>query len=416
MLYKLLRDNQESGPYNKQELMNMEFLSSDFLRPDVEGSRWVLASKFTELKNKIDTNKPKPKYKITADGKLIEIKTQKDDGNTAKESFSETDGTEGIPFRRVPSALPKKKLPENEEPFNYTSKTELPPQAVMPPTGSRSASPKDTGKVMPEEDNKKRKLGNIIKEILIPVGILGAIFVGWKIYNNKTDNGSRQTKESVKAMVSEETRNKELATKEANEAATNTAVTEIPVPIPQPNSAFDDSIATLRQERLALRKKNDSIAYALGEKRRSDSLARITATTKANEKAAADKKAAEALAKEKALAAEKTKKETNTPAPAKAKKGAIRDYVRLALDNPAKKGYENAKIRVNNISNTNLDVAVVRVRYLDANSKLIKSETIQVDNIKAGRSVLVSIPDNKNADKISYGTTMISGDDIYIMQ
>ena len=94
----------------------------------------------------------------------------------------------------------------------------------------------------------------------------------------------------------------------------------------------------------------------------------------------------------------------------------MKDYVRLDLNKPSSAGFVNAKIRVNNISNTKLDIAVLRVRYLDDKSNLIKSETIQVENIPAGRSVIVGIPDNKEASKISYGVSMVSGADVYIMK
>lgn len=423
MLYKLLRDNYESGPYTKSELMNMELLSSDFLRPDVEGSKWILASKFSELKNKLETDKPKPKYKITADGQLIEItQNNKDTGNKNDqlntEDEIETKNADASPFRRAPSAVPKKRFQENDAPFDYLSKND------SQPSNSRNTSTKYAPKTATVEEAPKSKktAGNILKEVIIPIAILGAIFGGWMIYNNRTDNGSKETKASISAMF-DDTDNTNLPTKDANNTTKNSSedITTIPVQIPT-NTAADDSIAVLREKREILRRKNDSIALAIAHKKRTDSIASAQAKVEKNNQ---EKITQPATVEEKPKVTAETPKKTETAktdtkeetakTPAK-KSNLVGDYVRLSLNNPAKKGYANAKIKVNNVSKSDLNVAVLKVRYLDAKGNVLKSETIQVDNIKAGRSVIVGIPDHKTAEKISYGATMVSGDDVYIMR
>lgn len=437
MLYKLLRDNVESGPYTKSELMNMELLSSDFLRPDVEGSKWILANKYTELKNKVNKsslnpeNKPKPKYKITADGKMVEVSTENktDKKNTTSPEIKDTPPTADNsgadappPFKRTPSALPKRKEEEEVKertPFEYHSKSDIQNNASKAATTSVFASePKPQIK-----EKKKKNAGNIVKEFVIPIAILGGIFLGWNYWNNQTGNGSKETRETLNAMLEDQEGSTDLSSLPSeNVNTTPSPITTVPVQMPVADS-------TTTTPAPPVRKNADSIALAEARKKRTDSIAlakktaeqeKALAAEKAKAKAEADKKAEEAkkatpTATTTAKNTENTKPATPASSTAAKKGGSVRDYVRLQLINPAKQGFVNAKIKVNNTSNTKLDVAVVRVRYLDEKSNVIKSETIQVDNIPAGRSVIVGIPDNKEAAKISYGTTMISGEDVYIM-
>lgn len=418
--------------------MNMELLSSDFLRPDVEGSKWILASKFSELKNKFsdatpDTPKPKPKYKITADGKMIEVSAADTNQSTTNQPLSETENTGNQPtpfpekaedtplFRRTPSAVPKRKNEEEvkeKTPFEYQFKSDNTPSKAATVTTFATESAK------PQKEKKKKASGNILKEFIIPILILGAIFGGWSYWNSKTGNASKETRESLNAMLNDQEGSKDLTGLAANSPENNTSdITTVPVQMPStdtsaviappPPKRNADSLARIAAANIA-KKREDSIALAARNAEREKALA---AEKEKAAKAAADKKAEEA---KKATAANTNKTETTTkPAAttsADKKSGDVRDYVRLQLNNPAKDGFINAKIKVNNISNTKLDVAVVRVRYLDEKSNVLKSETVQVDNIPAGRSVIVSIPDNKGASKISYGVTMISGQDVYIMR
>lgn len=423
MLYKLLRDNVETGPYTKSELMGMNLHSSDFIRPDVEGSNWILANKFAELKDKIVENAPKPKYKITADGKLVEISNTTNPHNAATSENTGEPATDNAPFKRTPSPLPKKKTEAEEnkdKAFDYQAKETTGNHAKTSNTaffGSKT----ETIKPKQKKEKAAKRSGSVLKEFIIPLAILGGLFAGWSYYNSRTGNGTKETRETINDMVSDFKQDSIKSVNPNDLATATTPVTEVAVP------------------------NFDSVKVAVAPpKKNTDSIALAKKLAAARDSAMAARKAAEAKQpkpEEKIAATETKPKEDTKPAPAPktvtkedtpktstpaketpkatetAKKGgSVRDYVRLDLNKPSTEGFVNAKIRVNNISKINLNVAVVRVRYLDEKSNVIKNETLQVENIPAGRSVIVGIPDSKSAAKISYGVTMLSGDDVYIMR
>ena len=65
----------------------------------------------------------------------------------------------------------------------------------------------------------------------------------------------------------------------------------------------------------------------------------------------------------------------------------------------------NGSLKIQNISDADLDLVVVDVQYYDASSRFRKGETLYLHNLKAGKTVTVKTPRDINS---SYATSKVS--------
>jgi len=91
------------------------------------------------------------------------------------------------------------------------------------------------------------------------------------------------------------------------------------------------------------------------------------------------------------------------------------DYVNAPEYIQMKDGTANLKIE--NVSNVDLDLVVVDVQYYDASNRFRKGETLYLHNLKAGKNIMVKTPKDTNA---LYATTKVSlvssdADKVYIV-
>ena len=58
---------------------------------------------------------------------------------------------------------------------------------------------------------------------------------------------------------------------------------------------------------------------------------------------------------------------------------------------------------------------MIDVKYLDTDGNTLAGETLEANNIGAGKTVTVKVPNNKDAVNIIYKVSLISGDNLYLM-
>lgn len=498
MQYWLRRNNIENGPFTREAIISQGLQTNDLIRLDGD-SDWKPVSHFRELQIALQSA-PKPKYKFTADKQLIEIKEGHKEGQ--KEGYKEKDtqldknqqsditnneqvgsghsgvaGNSNSPFKRMPSALPKKKPaqtpPVDHTEVNATEKAKerarliatnktagTEPLVGSAPAASNQASnahlatsgnahPKIQSRVQsldeaplrevkhhptpkPVRTTAKPQNSHFFKEFFLPIIIIGAIgFLAWWGYK-------QFTAPKILATGLNGADSSEIALNEANQGADTqnsrpSAKPEGPAAIPVTHANGSSSKPTT----------GDSTHQVKPAKALSDSSQAKKATVQAAPKsttapapiikASEDKKDGEPPVTPTKQATAKTQQptdKTDTPevdqaskAPTKkattkppAKKAAsIGDYVGLSLNKTPEPGIKNVKIKVHNTSKEDLNIAVVEIKYFDKEGKFIQGETLQTGKIGAGKSATLKIPSSKNAEKISYKVSLISGDNVYLM-
>lgn len=404
MQYYLSRNNHVTGPYSKEALLRHGILPTDLIKEESD-AEWRASESFGEFKSAIST--AKPKYKITADKEVIEVKN-----NTAK-SQEAIEIPANSPFKRMPSAVPKKKnadeIPAQEK---AETKKDIPRNTVKP-------SVANTEQALKYEKNEYRKVTktpvtkaqrkdnstNAFKEIFAPLFILGGIgFVVWFGYKKFFSSPANPSNAVVQAVPADSLSKRQLppdTVKHTNPVVKKT-VTD--------SSAYYARRDSIRQ---AERAKKDSLALIAGAAKKDSGKSNKAAT----ESAAVKKELAVVPETKKAAATPDiptTIKPAEKAAPAKKNK-SIGDYVALSLNKIPDKEIKGIRLNVKNISSQALNIAVVDVSYLDTNGNVIRGETLQAGNIGAGKSVSVKVPNEKNAANISYKVSLISGDSVYLM-
>lgn len=467
MLYWLRRNNIDKGPLTKEALLSQGLTSSDLIRTDGT-SEWKTPASFAELQQAIHTAQ-KPKYKFTADKKLVEIKEEapadKPDIASPHTTGQPETGTGPTPFKRMPSALPKKKpaltpgadqtapghierakeraklLSRTEKPAEPAAQQPVQPQAGQQPgsqghntAATASGHQKVHAQVQSLEEAPLRehrhhptpkpvrstappRNANFFKEFFLPILIIGGIgFLAWWGYKQFTAPSAGAGLTATSLAGPDTARISQSA---ADTTGRHSARTEGPAAIPmhhatttqakKDSSHIRDSIkASLKpvpgikpQVTAAASTKdsgsqgNNTVKTAAPVEKKTDTPLAAAATATTPKKAAPKEKA--------------------VPATTTHKAAGIGDYVSLSLNKTPEPGIKNVKIKVQNTSADDLNIAVIEVKYFDKDGKFIQGETLQTGKISAGKSATLKIPSSKAAEKISYKVSLISGDNVYLM-
>lgn len=399
MLYRLLRNNIESGPFTKDELMNHGLLASDQIKLEGE-AHWHAPHAFNEFKD-ITSHFPKPKFKITANKEVIEIKEEKKEDTNPASSEKKAAAT---PFKRVPSAIPRNR----NEHFHEEDVSRKPHTTVKASVEDIESAPrleKRERKVPTIQESKKAPSSNFKKEVIIPISILVAIgFIAFFIYKKLTAPSSLLANPT--AALSDSSAYKI--------AKTDTIATQVPKSKTATTHHLNDS-SHIAKSRDSLNKQIDTIskvATVPPPTHNEDSEISVQKTAVANEESSAKKAVAQSKKQEK----EVTQTTKSPEKKSTRKKGkSINDFVALSLNKLPNKEVRNIKIRIKNISDQSLNIAVIDVKYLDANGNMLTGETLEANNIGAGKTVTVRVPNNKEAANITYKVSLISGDSLYLM-
>lgn len=404
MQYYLSRNNHVTGPYSKEALLQHGILPTDLVKEE-SGAEWHTPESFGELKSAAGA--AKPKYKITADKEVIEVKTD------IPKSQEPAETPANSPFKRMPSAAPKKKNTEENAGTQKTEvKKDLPRNTAKPAVTNAEQTPKTEYKKAAKapviRPQRKENATNAFKEIFAPLFILGGIgFAAWFGYKRFFSSPSGSSNVVIQAVPADSLLKQQPSSidtaKHTKPAVTRKTVTD--------SSAYYAHRDSVRQ---AERARKDSLALASNAAKK-DSLK----INKTPTESTAVKKEAAVVPETKKAETTPTKTATNKPTEKKtaaAKKGkSIGDYVALSLNKIPDKEIKGIRLNVKNISSQPLNIAIVDVSYLDSDGKVIRGETLQAENIGAGKSVSVKVPNEKKAANISYKVSLISGDSVYLM-
>lgn len=447
MQYWLLRNNIENGPFTKDALLHHGLKSSDQVK--IEGEdQWRPVNTFAELKTALESV-AKPKYKFTADKQLVEIKSEEKPAPTRNIPTEES--VPPSPFKRTPSAVPKKKASAAQTSSHSSTSTgttntgeqekinfrkERNAEAAQPFTKSNTVhhieqAPKleHRHKLAPKPVKSPRRANNsnFVKEFFLPIIIIGGIGVLiWWGYKKFTTPGEQFPGQNTAAVLPDSAAEKRINNQDSINAlpksrpATSTVKSDAPrrdsLAIAAASAARRDSLAAARKKTaLAAGSKattvsSESTATALQSK-----VVTPEKTTAPAKGSNADTPKESTTAKAPVTKPKETPKATDTKKTATKKPSSISDYITMSLNKVPENGIRNVKIQVHNTSNESLNIAIIEVRYFDAAGKFIKGETLQTGKIEAGKTATVKIPNSKEANRISYKASLISGDNVYLM-
>ncbi len=88
----------------------------------------------------------------------------------------------------------------------------------------------------------------------------------------------------------------------------------------------------------------------------------------------------------------------------------ITDFIAVDTYAPSTASAVGVKLRVQNISDVPVDMAMIDLQYYDAAGRYQTGATIYVRNIGAGQIVTVPAPDNSHAVKVNYRISMVSSE------
>ncbi len=88
----------------------------------------------------------------------------------------------------------------------------------------------------------------------------------------------------------------------------------------------------------------------------------------------------------------------------------ITDFISVDTYTPSAANAVGVKLRVQNISDVPVDMAMIDLQYYDAQGRYQTGATIYVRNIGAGQTVTVPAPDNSHAVKVNYRISMVSSE------
>ena len=463
--YRVLRDNKELGPYSLDELRKIGLRSSDLVWVDGQSAAWRFPDEISGLLTLIENqnaksedteqaqnsfiNKPKKRYRLTADHRMVEITEEEAKSsdipriseqppapkNEVSSNFTEPSTEEKndiVPFEDLPFSRKKEaedtSFPLEPELSNKNSDLVAfeKESFKQEPFSKKEAATQDTFPLEPELDAQKRSSSQPVEEFVdadpnndsemkennhssnnsgafILAGLLFLVaisFFGYKWYEDQKNPASNILTEQDSTSKSQD----------------STAS--------QPTNRFDNSRA------IAMNDDTLGQHQRLQERRITDSLKKAEiakAKLAARQKAKADS-IQNAMAEANGDNTETENKETKNPPltktgsdTAKAKKvnkihtsEEIGKYVRVGVVQPKSQnnGVNGVKLVVHNINNRNLAKVHINVLYFDNNGKVIKKSDIIAPNISVGKSVTVPVSDNSNAAYVSYKVTGLLGDHV----
>lgn len=404
MQYYLSRNNHVTGPYNLEALLRHGILPTDLIKEE-SGVQWRAPETFVEFKNNVS----KPKYKITADKEVIEVKN-----DTYKNKTTASETSANSPFKRMPSVTMKKK--SNEDDSSQLEMRKDNTRIVKPAIINTNDIAEKRQKVEPKKrvsptpiikPARRANNTNAFKEIFAPLLIIGGIgFVVWWGYK-KFSTSDIPTKDTLQAITADSLTQKPLV---------DSSIKEVVVAPIVKKHVVDSTAYYARRDSIALIEKarKDSLAIITKANAVSDSAAEIgvveNITTDKIEKPIIEYKKQANIVAPTTIAKQEDKKPTTK------KSKSISDYVSLTINKIPDKEVQGIKLNVKNVSNQPLNIAIIDVSYTDASGKIIRGETLQAENIAAGKTASVNVPNDKNAANISYKVSLISGDSIYLMR
>lgn len=454
--YRLLRDNKETGPHTADELIKLGFKKYDLIWAEGKSAAWRYPGELEEFKLHAPVieeqpydrfyKRPSALVKVSSETAVLEkgaltaiVIEKKEKPRIRIKADSHKIETTAAPV--CIAAQPKELVPPKPQPQTTAKATpewkevwldweqekkavaQLPPEPKEEPVlETKYALSIDEIKeryaetVLKPKNNKFSLNNNHITAIVLIVAILATgIWLGVK-WSGDSNVAATQVKEKIQEPVAENTLLQD------DKPATNSV---------EP-SALNE---TVKQDNAS--KNNEAIVSTVATKTIAPKKT-ITPDTKklaANKIVSATQQAAIKPYEKKSKALVKTapnsaviiaKPETKpgvqnnppaveiTDASKKYRKAAqepaIKDYIAVDAYTPSPASTEGIKYRVQNISNTSVDLVMIDLQYYDATGHYIKGETVYARNLSSGESVTIPAPQNATAAKVNYKVSMVSSE------
>ncbi|WP_447641482.1 MULTISPECIES: hypothetical protein [Chitinophagaceae] len=464
--YRVLRDNKELGPFSLEEIKKLGLKSSDLVWIDGQSAAWRFPDEVPGLLVHIEStskaegsvqdneqsivNKPKKRYRLTADHRMVEITEEEarsshlprieeqppapKNERIAPPVEEKNKQSDFVPFENEPfskrSAPKENDFPlepeldsqakknvhtaSDNEPFSKKrTETSLEETTSFPLEPELDSKPKESQPIEDFVDVDSEKNEDMAKESNAPsntgafilAGLLFLVAIGFFGYKAYKDQD----------VVAKETADKstDSSTVADSLAAANTGNAHNGFVNSRSMAMNDDTLG--QHERLAQRKAQDSIKQV--ELAKARLLAREKAKRDSIQNALAAQTAVDSPTSP-TPTADKPKITTDTAKENKVNKirttEDIGKYVRVGVVQPKSQtnGVAGVKLVVHNINNKNLAKVHINVLYFDNNGNVIKKSDIIAPNITVGNSVTVPVTDNSSAAYVSYKVTGILGDHV----
>ena len=473
MLYRLLRNNKESGPFTTLQLKEMGLKPYDLLWTEGRGAAWQYASEITELKEfapvveekpfersytqkevlqtasqpAVAVKKVKPRYRIS-NGQLIMI-----------EAGSMEIGTNGVIKETLPpikETTPVRHI--NTLPVE-TKPAEAPDWQSAYPQWQPQQQPKEeikTEEPVEIETKYSESLDNLKKRYAEKV-------LGEKKEPLSSSVSSASVKQNIMAIVAlivlvaggyigYTLKNKDAASVSNGQPSVERAdiAGNNPIdgqPVVDNSSSNDNTVAENKSNNTqAGTKDNDSKSATgvnatvpatgktiLGSAGKETNKAGVTDPQKKSAEIVTNANASKAVNKpvvtdgKTTVKANTAAQQTSTGAPVKSNgttsalpvpappvvksvNKQIGDYVSVKKLGGSGAGVQNVKLMVSNVSDFPIDLAVVDIQYFDSKGKFQKGETMYVKDINGGNNVEVRVPDSDKSSSIKYKVSMVQAD------
>jgi hypothetical protein len=397
--YRLLRNNNESGPFTKEQLTALGLKPYDLVWVENRSAAWRYPEEVPELKAFAATTplnttfsvsseipKTKPRFKITATSQKIDVQKNAEVPAVSKERT----------YTRHTSSLAwfnehlNKSMPVSAEPVLETKY-----QDSLEDIKKRY----EASILKPAE--KKRSYLRYAWLLAIPVLALSA----WGGYHLSTDIKEGNFVAKVKQASTGFTHAVQKTTIEVPEnnyqrAESNQLIIE-PGKISKQDLTEEPTIKTNDKKQVP------KTEVAADQNKTIETKTFSTAETVSKEK----ERTPEII---KADLPGKTVAVATTPVPSKPVAGKSRrtsDYVVVDGDyNKSGNVIQNLSLKVENVSPYPIDLVVLDIQYFDKNGRLQKGETVYAKNIASRRDVVVNAPTGSNAYSVGYKVSLISAE------
>jgi hypothetical protein len=433
--YLLLRSNKQSGPFSKEQLLQLGLKPYDLVWVEGKSAAWRYPSEVAELKDYAPVVEEQPYdrfYKKQNDEQKEEepvaifIKNEneyeqkKNEYEQPKEVIKEVIFEQYMPKKTVSVIMPKRAeslKPEplkKEEPVFISQSTlaaVIPQKAVQPvnvDVETKYSQPLDEIKEMYVKQLQQRKYKTAQKKFIIQslkkaavfIAIIGSgVLIGFVIKpkNAVKKNVANPTVQNISPENAGGLSNTQTIPGNSN----NTQTTKIPDfkrPANSNNELRSDPMITANNKTGPSEKKN---ANEEKDELVIDQQAVQTAANAAGSERHKNLRSGNA--------------ETDATVKSAAVTGDISKLVAVRANNfklGAFGGFRNLQLTVTNDSKFTLDNVLVELQYLKLNDQPVKIEHIRFQSIEPNGSLTIQIPDNKRGAKLSYRIIKIDPKDL----
>lgn len=405
-VYRLLRNNQQTGPHTLDELLQLGLKPYDLIWVEGRSAGWQYPSEVPTLKQYAPQPQPEPKKE------------------TKKIEEPNTEEQKKKPLRRIfvskPTSSSAPSAPSSEPSYSIEEKAEALRQRIANYTPSSSGNDLQTRYQKEVDDigvdygawlyEKRKKKKNYGKMIVLPLVLTAAAFAAYK-YWPASDSPLTVLPSAMVAAPQKEQENTSLSSEESSAAIDSTYVLDTARAYPETRNSF----AVPGSKKATLGKTSpDTVQEILQEE------------------------TPEPVVTEPVIVQKEDKPEVQVAEPEKKKKGIKGFFGKLFGKKKDKKeevvepsivditgqvelknsrsstggfmmGVQNQKLTLSNRSSTKLVKATVEVSYYSENNSLLEKRTIVFQEISPRSSGTLPVPDHRTADHAVFKIVSATG-------